>query len=58
MKMAPIDFAVTWSKVKVKQLIYEKILSARSIPLDPFANFSTVDDPRKKMTPIDFEVTW
>ena len=56
--MAPIDFAVTWSKIKVKQLIYEKMLSARSIPLDPFAKLSTVDDPRKKVTPIDFEVTW
>ena len=38
MKMAPIDFAVTWSKVKVKQLIYEKICPLDQYLLTPLPN--------------------
>ena len=50
--VTPIDFQITWSKVKVKLLVFEKNISLK------IAKSGTVNVSREQMTPIDVQFTW
>ena len=53
--MTPIDVKVTWSKVKVKQLVFEKNQYLKIYFLI-VTKFGTMVVPRKYVFPIDFQV--
>ena len=48
--MTPIDVQFTWSKVKVKLLVFEQILCLK------FSKLGAMDAPSKEMFPVDVQV--
>ena len=58
--MVTIDIKVTWSKVKVKLLVFVQMMSAQCCLTlcKRVTKLNAVDAPREYLIPNDFQVTW